>query len=84
MSLTKTLFICVLITLSSCSSRHTPNSYEPGCSRADAYCILEIVAHTVEGSTSSKKCSEMLGEQKKYCDAQVESLTKHINNATKQ
>jgi hypothetical protein len=82
MSFIKIIFLLVL--LSGCTSKDTPNSYEPGCSRADAYCIVEMVAHGVNNSKSNKKCSDMVGEQKKSCDAQVESLTKHINDATKQ
>ena len=82
MSFIKIIFLLVI--LSGCTSRDTPNSYEPGCSRADAFCIVEMIAHGVDNTNSNKKCSDMVGEQRKYCEAQVDSLTKHINAATKQ
>ncbi len=81
MSFIKIIFLLAI--LSGCTSKDTPNQYEPGCSRADAYCVVKMIAHGIDNSNSNKKCSDMMGEQKKSCEAQVESLKKHINAATK-
>ncbi|KGJ93510.1 hypothetical protein [Colwellia psychrerythraea] len=83
MSCIKTRFIFLTLILCGCTSSSAPSYYEPGCGKADAYCIAEIVAYVIDQPESSKKCSAMVGEQKKSCDTQVKALKKHINDASK-
>lgn len=66
--------------LSGCSSN--PNYHKPGCRSADPICLALSIAKTVDGHESSQKCSEMTGQERKQCTAQVDSLKKHINEAS--
>jgi len=78
----KLFLLLSFFVLSGCSSKSTPSYHEPGCGRADAFCLVELAAHAIEGKNSAKKCSDMQGEQKTSCENQVESLKKHISNAS--
>ncbi|MFC3031354.1 hypothetical protein ACFOEE_02280 [Pseudoalteromonas fenneropenaei] len=67
-------------------------STNPQAKQSNYYChpnqVLAIVclgAAVVEALTytSDKRCDEMMGERRKQCEAQVESITKHINDSKK-
>ena len=83
MSFIKLFSLLLVIALSGCNSNSASNYYEPDCSSPDAYCLFMAIADVIDNKSSDKKCSDMDGEQRKNCDAQVASLKKHINNASK-
>ena len=79
--LTKLLFLLLVIALSGCSSK--PDRL-PSCSPSGPgaiLCLASVIATAVD-TGSSKKCSDMTGDQRESCDAQVESLIKHISDAS--
>ena len=83
MSFTKLLSLFLVIGLSGCSS--APDNRLPGCSPNSLgaiLCIGAAIAKSVN-SDSSQKCSDMTGEKRKSCEAQVVSLKKHISDANK-
>jgi hypothetical protein len=83
MSFIKLLFLLLVIGLSGCSSQ--PDNRLPSCAPNNAGAILCLgsTIATAVNSNSSQKCSDMSGEQRKSCEAQVESLKKHISDASK-
>ena len=79
----KTLLLFLIIGLGGCSSKS--DSRLPGCNPSSSLAILclgSVIATAVD-SDSSQKCSAKSGEQKKSCDAQVDTLKKHISEASK-
>ena len=82
MSFIKLSIVIFIIGLSGCSSN--PNYHKPGCRSADPICLALSIAKTVDGHESSQKCSDMTGDKRKHCTAQVDSLKKHINDASNQ
>jgi len=80
MSFIKILSTSLAIGLIGCSS--DPRDHDAGCESIDPVCLGMIAAKSYDYYTSDKKCSEMIGKQKKQCDDQVESLKKHIRDAT--
>ncbi|HBY86239.1 MAG TPA: hypothetical protein DEO86_10215 [Colwellia sp.] len=80
MSITKILILLFVIGLSGCSSN--PNYHEAGCGSADPICLALSIAKTVDGHEPPQKCSEMTGEKRKQCTEQVDSLKKHIYDAS--
>lgn len=77
------LLLFFIIGLSGCSS--TPDNRLPSCSPNSPLailCLSSVIATAVD-INSSQKCSTMTGEKRKSCDAQVESLKKHIHDANK-
>jgi hypothetical protein len=81
MSFTKLLSIFLVVGISGCSSN--PNYYKPGCRSANPVCLAIIIATTIDGKASNQNCADMTDEKRKYCEAQVESLKKHISDANK-
>ncbi|HCG5126695.1 TPA: hypothetical protein NJZ01_004594 [Vibrio parahaemolyticus] len=77
----KIFFTLGLIGLIGCSSN--PNYYEPSCNPGSPLCLGLAIVKSVENSSSSKKCSDMSGEKRRACEKQVESLKKHIKNASR-
>ena len=83
MSFNKLFLLLLIIGLSGCSSK--PDNRLPGCSPNSPLaivCLASVVATAVD-TDSSEKCSDMTGDQRKSCEAQVESLKKHISDARK-
>jgi len=78
--LTKLLSLLFIIVLSGCSAN--PNYYETSCNPADVICLALSIAKTATDSEPDKKCSDMKGENRKQCMAQVDLLKKHIKNAS--
>lgn len=83
MSLIKLLVVLVSIVLSGCSS--SPN-YDKAASCGSATPVCLALAAATDAATnsggSSQKCSDMSGDNKRQCDAQVEAVKKHINDAS--
>ncbi len=83
MSFIKPFFIFLVIWLSGCSSH--PNYYKPkSCGSATPVClaIAGVVNMATNDSGPSKKCSDMTGERREQCMAKVDSLKKHIKEAS--
>jgi len=80
MSFIKITLLCVVIGLSGCSSN--ANYHKPGCRSADPVCLALSIAKTVNDHESSQKCSDMAGEQRRQCTAQVDTLKNHIKDAS--
>jgi hypothetical protein len=79
----KFLIILVSIVLSGCSS--SPNyDKAANCGSATPVCLALVAATDVASSTGSspRKCSDMSGDNKRQCYAQVEAVKKHIKNAS--
>ena len=79
----KVFLLLLVMGLSGCSSK--PDNRLSGCSPKSPLAILclgSVIATAID-SDSSQKCSAMTGEQRKSCDAQVESLKKHISDASR-
>ncbi|AAZ25214.1 hypothetical protein [Colwellia psychrerythraea] len=83
MSFLKSFFIFLVLWLSGCSSN--PNYYEPkNCGSATPVClaIAGVANMATHDSGPSKKCSDMTGERREQCMAKVDSLKKHIKDAS--
>ena len=83
MSFIKLFFLLLIFGLSGCSSK--PDNRLPGCDPSSIgaiLCLPLVIAKAID-TDPSQKCSDMTGEQRKSCDAQVESLKKHISDASK-
>jgi len=80
MSFIKQSIVFVVIGLSGCSSN--TNYHKPGCGSADPICLALSIAKTVNDHESAQKCSDMTGDKRKQCTAQVDSLKKHIKDAS--
>jgi len=82
-SFIKLLIVSVVLGLSGCSSNPNYNK-ATSCGSLTPLCLATVAAVdlvTNEGG-SSRNCSEMTGEERKECVAQVESLKKHIKDAS--
>ncbi|MBA6225198.1 hypothetical protein H4J51_08535 [Colwellia sp. MB02u-18] len=83
MSFTKLLSLLWVVGLSGCSSNPSYNS-AASCGSLTPVCLA--IAATEDMITndgdSSRKCSDMTGDKRKSCEAQVESLKKHISDAS--
>jgi len=83
MSFIKLSMLLIVVGLSGCSANPNYDS-AAGCGSATPLC-LAIVAATdaaTNSGSSSQKCSEMSGDNKRQCDAQVRSVKKHITDAS--
>jgi len=83
MSFIKLLIILVVLWLSGCSSN--PNyDKAANCGSATPVCLALVAATDAATNSggSSQKCSDMSGDNKKQCDAQVEPVKKHINDVS--
>ena len=60
------------------------NYYIPGCGSASTACLAAAVTTNIvtNDRSSSQKCSDMTGEKKVQCDAQVKAVNKHIEEAS--
>lgn len=77
----RTLIIILgLVALIGCSSN--PNYYDASCNPGDPICLGLAITKSINNNSSANKCSQMSGERKKACEEKVESLKKHIKNAT--
>lgn len=83
MSFIKLFSLLLVIILSGCNSNSVPKNIDFDCHSPDAFCLFTVIAHVIDNKISDKKCSDMDGNQRKTCDAQVASLKKHISNASK-
>jgi hypothetical protein len=83
MSFIKLLIALISIVLSGCSS--SPN-YDKAANCGSATPVCLALAAATDAATnsggSSQKCSDMSGDSKRQCDAQVEAVKKHINDAS--
>ncbi|TWX65193.1 hypothetical protein ESZ36_18090 [Colwellia demingiae] len=83
MSFIKLFFIFLVIGLSGCSSN--PNYYKGGtCGSATPVClaIAAVADMATNDSPPSQKCSDMSGERREQCIAKVDSVKKHIQEAS--
>jgi hypothetical protein len=83
MSLIRLLIALISIVLSGCSS--SPNyNRATNCGSATPVCLALAAATDAATNSggSSQKCSDMSGDNKRQCDAQVEAVKKHINDAS--
>ena len=83
MSFIKLSIVLVVIGLSGCSSN--PNyDKAANCGSATPVCLALAAATdaATNSGSSSQKCSGMSGDNKRQCDAQVESVKKHIKDAS--
>jgi hypothetical protein len=84
MSVTKLLPLILVLGLSGCSSN--PNyDKAAGCGNLTPVCLAVVAVEDAitKDKNSSQKCSDMAGEKRKSCEAQVKSLNKHIDDASK-
>jgi len=85
MSSTKLFSLLLVVGLCGCSSN--PNYYKlnVNCGSLSPVCLAIVATEDIvtNDRSSSQKCSDMTGEKKKLCDEQVESLKKHISDASK-
>lgn len=83
MSFIKLLIVLISIVLSGCSSS---SNYDKAANCGSAMPVCLALAAATDGETnsgsSSQKCSDMSGDKKKQCDAQVDAVKKHINDAS--
>jgi len=73
-------FVLGVIGLMGCTSN--PGYYESSCNPGNPICLGLAIANSMDDDSSSKKCSDMLGEKRKSCEKQVESLKRHIRDAS--
>ena len=84
MSLGKLLSLTMLIGLAGCSS--SPNyTTAANCGSLTPLCLAAAAIDDAitNNKSSSKKCSDLTGEERKTCEAQVKVLNKHIDDANK-
>jgi len=83
MSFIKLISLLLVLGLSGCSSNPSYDS-AAGCGSATPVCLALAAATDIATNTgdSSKKCSDMSGDNKRQCDAQVESVKRHIKDAS--
>lgn len=83
MSFTKYFYLSLVVGLSGCSSSSSYDS-AASCGSATPVCLALAAATDAVTNTgsSSQKCSDMSGGNKKQCDAQVETVKKHIKDAS--
>ncbi len=83
MSFIKLFFIFLLIGSCGCSSN--PNYYKGStCGSATPVClaIAGVVNMATHDSPPSQKCSDMSGERREECIVKVDSVKKHIKEAS--
>ena len=83
MSFIKLSVVLLVILLFGCSSKN--DNRLPGCSPhgpGALLCLSSVVVEAVD-TNPSQQCSDMRGEKKQSCDAQVASLKKHISDASR-
>jgi hypothetical protein len=79
----KLSIVLIVLVLSGCSSN--PNyDKATSCGSATPVCLALLAATDVvtNSGSSSQKCSDMSGDNKRQCDAQVEAVKKQINDSS--
>lgn len=84
MSFQKLTALCITLMITGCSNNYSQSSkgsfcYPSRSSLSLIICAAEAINESSDES-SGKKCSELRGERKKQCEAQVDAITKSIDN----
>ncbi|WP_083278000.1 hypothetical protein [Colwellia sp. PAMC 20917] len=78
----KWIMLILALGLISCANNNQKRyEYNPSGRCSDIFCLTIAIAKSMSHS-EFKKCSEMSGNKRKSCDSQVESLKKHIRDAS--
>lgn len=79
----KWIVLILVLNLTGCANKpHKKYENNPSGRCNDIFCLSLAVAKSMSNS-KFQKCSDMAGEKRASCDEQVESLKKHISDASK-
>tara|TARA_R110001583_G_scaffold39399_6_gene126250 strand:- start:6141 stop:6386 length:246 start_codon:yes stop_codon:yes gene_type:complete len=79
----KWIILILVINLTGCANKpHKKYEYNPSGRCNDILCLAVAISKSMSNN-KFQKCSDMSGDQRASCEAQVESLKKHISDANK-